>query len=535
MDGRRPERENASAATASGKAREPGAPEMSEELLEIRHLSMTFPGLKALDDVSVSVVSGEVVALVGQNGSGKSTLVKILAGLYEPDPGSEIELGTGPDGEPVSLHFIHQDLGLVGGLSTIENLDLDRSHGYRVMLPARRHEERRRAEELIGGFGVSFDVRRPIIDLTAEERTIVAIARALDGWDHARNVLVLDEPTAALAAGEVQKLFAAVREVAERGAGVIFISHRLDEVVELADRVVVLRDGHLIADVARGEFDHDELVRLIAGAITEVDGEHEQRERAEPVMSARGIRGKTIRSLDLEIHAGEVVGVSGVLGSGREELASILFGGGEGEVAELRIGDRVITRPDPHTAIGLGIAYVPGDRHRYGAVMTMSVRENMTLPRMRPLQRVLGWLDQPAERREVKSWIERVDVRPADPDRALSLFSGGNQQKVVLAKWLRNDPKVLLMDEPTQGVDVGAKAGIFQLIAGAASSGAGVLIASSDAKELALICDRVLVIREGELGAEISKPELSEARIVSSSLGGSSTSGRRVKVDDQSG
>jgi ribose transport system ATP-binding protein len=496
---------------------------------------MTFPGLRALDDVSLSLASGEVLALVGQNGSGKSTLVKILAGLHESDPGSEIELGLGRDGAAVSLHFIHQDLGLVGGLSTIENLDLDRSYGYRAMLPARRRDERQRAEELIAGFGVSFDVRRPVIELTAEERTIVAIARALDGWNHARNILVLDEPTAALAAGEVQKLFAAVHEVAERGAGVIFISHRLDEVVELADRVVVLRDGHLIANVARGEFDHDELVRLIAGAITEVEAEQEERDRGEPVLRARGIRGRTIRALDLELHAGEVVGVSGVLGSGREELASILFGGGEGEVDELRIEDRELKRRDPRTAIEAGIAYVPGDRRRHGAVMTMSARENMTLPRMGPLQRVLGWLDKPAEREEVNTWIKRVDVRPADPDRALSLFSGGNQQKVVLAKWLRNDPKVLLMDEPTQGVDVGAKAGIFQLIAGAASSGAGILISSSDAKELALICDRVLVMRDGELAAEVGKSELSEARIVSASLGGSSTSGRRAKADDRSG
>jgi ABC-type sugar transport system ATPase subunit len=403
------------------------------------------------------------------------------------------------------------------------------------MLPARRREERRHAEELIAGFGVSFDVRGPIIELTAEERTIVAIARALDGWEHIRNILVLDEPTAALAAGEAQKLFAAVREVAERGAGVIFISHRLDEVVELADRVVVLRDGHVIANVVRGEFDHDELVRLIAGAISDVDTEQEQRDLGEPVLRARGVRGRTIRSLDLEIHAGEVVGVSGVLGSGREELASILFGGGDGQVDELRVDDRELKRRDPRTSIENGIAYVPGDRHRHGAVMTMSARENMTLPRMRPLQRILGWLDQPAEREEVRSWIERVDVRPADPDRALSLFSGGNQQKVVLAKWLRNDPKVLLMDEPTQGVDVGAKAGIFQLIAGAASSGAGILISSSDAKELALICDRVLVMRDGELVAEVGKSELSEARIVSASLGGSSTSGRRAKPDDRSG
>ena len=504
-------------------------------LLDVRHLSKTFPGLRALDDVSLSVRAGEIVALVGQNGSGKSTLVKILAGLHDPDPGSEITHGTGPDGTEVQLHFIHQDLGLVAGLSTIENLDIDRMHGYRSLLPAPRREERRHAEQLIADFGASFDVTRPIIELSAAERTIVAIARALDGWKHPGNVLVLDEPTAALHGDEVQKLFVAVREVAERGTGVIFISHRLDEVVELADRVVVLRDGRLIADVGRGDFDHDELVRLIAGAIAEADTTHGRPDRSDAILRARGIRGTTIRQLDLDIHAGEVVGITGVLGSGREELASILFGCVPGDVEEMRVEDRVIKRRSPRGAIRDGIAYVPGDRHRHGAVMTMSARENMTLPRMKALRRVFGRLDTRAERSEVQDWMERVKLRPPDPERTLALFSGGNQQKVVLAKWLRNHPKVLLMDEPTQGVDVGAKAGIFELIAGAAAAGAGVLISSSDAKELALICDRVLVMRDGELAAEVNKSELSEARLVSASLGRGRTNGNRVETGDASG
>jgi ribose transport system ATP-binding protein len=504
-------------------------------LLDVRHLSMTFPGLRALDDVSLIVEAGEILALVGQNGSGKSTLVKVLAGLHDPDPGSEVALGTGPDGSEVGLHFIHQDLGLVAGLSTIENLDLDQMHGYRSLLPARRRDERRHAEQLIADFGASFDVRRPVVELTAAERTIVAIARAFDGWKHPGNVLVLDEPTASLHGDEVQKLFVAVREVAERGAGVIFISHRLEEVVELADRVVVLRDGRLIANVARGEFDHDELVRLIAGAITSADTEHGRPDRTDAVLRAHGIRGATIRELDVDIHAGEVVGVTGVLGSGREELASILFGSANGDVDEFHLDDRRITVRDPRRSIDMGMAYVPGDRHRHGAVMTMSARENMTLPRMRSLWRLLGWLDRSAERAEVQSWFERVNVRPPDPERTLALFSGGNQQKIVLAKWLRNNPKVLLMDEPTQGVDVGAKTGIFELIAGAAAAGAGVLISSSDAKELALICDRVLVMRDGELAVEVNKPDLSEARLVTAALGRARTNGRRVETDDARG
>ena len=491
---------------------------MADSLLKIRRLSKTFPGLKALDDVSLTVGRGEILALVGQNGSGKSTLVKILAGVHHADPGSEVDLAE-VEGSQVGLHFIHQDLGLVGTLSTIENLDLDQRLGRRALMPAPLRAEQERAEGLIADFGGHFDVRAPIDTLPAAARSIVAIARALDGWDHPNNVLVLDEPTASLHGDEVGKLFVAVRRAAERGAGVIFISHRLDEVVELADRVACLRDGRLIADVARGGYDHDDLVRLIAGEILATDTGIANRDTGEPVMSARGIQGPTIGSLDLDLHAGEILGISGVLGSGREEVAQILFGAAVGNVSTLEVGGVGIGRLDPRRAIAIGVAYLPGDRHRQGAVMRMSARENMTLPRLRPLRRFLGRLDQRQEKREVMRWIEQIAVRPDDPERALELFSGGNQQKVLLAKWLRNEPKVLLLDEPTQGVDVGAKAGIYALIANAAAAGAGVLVCSSDAKELALICDRVLVMRDGKVVAEMRRSELSEASLVSAGLG----------------
>jgi ABC-type sugar transport system ATPase subunit len=487
-----------------------------QSLLQVRGLSKTFPGLKALDDVSLDVKAGEIVALVGQNGSGKSTLVKVLAGIHQPDPGAEIVLGE--EGR-AGLHFIHQDLGLVGTLSTIENFDLGRQLGRRALMPSPVRAEARRADELIAGFGIQIDVHAPVERLSAAERAIVAIARALDGWEQPRNVLVLDEPTAPLAGQEVDKLFVAVRRVAERGAGVIFISHRLDEVMSIADRVVCLRDGKVIADVSRGGYDHDDLVELIAGEALAAAEDAAPRAQGEPVLRAKGISAPTIAGLDLDLHAGEILGISGVLGSGREEVAATLFGAGQGEVAEIEIDGKPTARLDPRRAIAAGVAYVPGDRHREGAVMKMTVRENMTLPRLRPLQRLFGRIDQREERQEVDRWIERVAVRPAEPERALELFSGGNQQKVVLAKWLRNEPKALLMDEPTQGVDVGAKAGIFELIANAAASGAGILVCSSDAKELATICDRVLVMRGGEVVAEMTRAKLSEAALVRAGLG----------------
>ncbi|MET4781530.1 sugar ABC transporter ATP-binding protein [Glaciihabitans sp. UYNi722] len=491
---------------------------MDTALLKVANLSMTFPGLKALDDVSLTVRVGEIVGLLGQNGSGKSTLVKVLAGLYVADAGSQIQLTEGKEGIS-EIHFIHQDLGLIESLSTVENLDLTRPLGSRGFRPNPVRAERNEARELIAEFGGRFDVDLPLSSLSPAERTIVAIARALSGWTHSSNVLVLDEPTASLHGEEVNLLFTAVRRVAERGAGVVFISHRLDEVMGLVDRVVILRDGRLIADVPRADLHHDDLVKLIAGAMIDVDTGRGQSSVGAPALEINGASGAVLRNLDLTVGSGEIVGVSGSLGSGREELASIIFGASPGSIVSLAVRSRPLTRLGPRAAIRAGVAFVPGDRHRFGAIVQMSARENLTLPRLRPLTRALGWLDARAEVREARSWAAQVGLRPENPEYRFGQFSGGNQQKVVLAKWLRNEPAVLLLDEPTQGVDVGSKAVIFRLIAEAAEAGAGVLICSSDTRELAQTCDRVIVLRDGVVVAEVRRPDLTEAALVSASLG----------------
>jgi ABC-type sugar transport system ATPase subunit len=497
--------------------------EVAGHLLDARHVSKTFPGLRALDDVSLTVAPGEIVAVVGQNGSGKSTLVKVLAGIHAPDPGAEI-LVRGPTGAMLQgseareeLHFIHQDLGLVPLLSTIENLDLGRRLGRRDLRPAPIRDETRRATELIERFGASFDVRLPVAELTAAERTIVAIARALERWTRPDHVLVLDEPTAALHGDEVNKLFEAVRRVAQREAGVIFISHRLDEVIQLADRVVALRDGRVVANARRGEFDHDELVRMIAGHDVEAAA-GAAGASGEVVFTARAVAGSRMNGIDLDLRAGEVVGVTGLLGSGREQLAGTLFGALPRTRGEVRVEGVSLPPSDPRTAIRRGVAYVPADRRRAGAVMSMSARENLTLPRLKPLRRRFARLDRRDERREAHDWFRAVDLRPHQPERPLEQFSGGNQQKVVLAKWLRNEPRVLLLDDPTQGVDVGSKAAIYDLVARAASGGAAVLFSSSETKELAALCDRVLVLRDGRVASEVERASLTEARLITEAL-----------------
>jgi ABC-type sugar transport system ATPase subunit len=491
---------------------------VSAPLLRVGGLSKSFPGLKALDDVSLEVASGEIVAVLGHNGSGKSTLVKVLAGVYQADPGAVVEVRDADGqilGGPAAreeLHFIHQDLGLVDILNTVENLGLGvRGRG---LAPVRRAAERRHAQELIAQFGVDFDVSVPVGALSPAERAIVAIARALDGWTRPDNVLVLDEPTTALHGDEVQVLFEAIRRIAASGAGVVFISHRLDEVLALADRVVVLRDGRVVADEPTAGLDHDQLVALIVGRAVAELTVLAQDSAAEAVLTVTGLCGAEISEVSLCLRAGEIVGVGGILGSGREQLAAMLFGAQHRSEGRVEVGGAELVPDDTVAAIEAGMAFLPADRRRGGAVMDMNVRENLTLPMLGPLRRTFGRLDSKAEHKETRYWMHTVNLRPPNPEQPLKLFSGGNQQKVVLAKWLRVQPRVLLLDDPTQGVDVGAKAAIYELIIAARRNGAGVLLCSSDTKELVQLCDRVLVFNGGRVVSEVPRESLSEARLV---------------------
>jgi ABC-type sugar transport system ATPase subunit len=504
----------------------------SELLLRVDGISKTFPGLRALDDVSLSVHSGEIVAVVGHNGSGKSTLVKLLAGVHNPDPGGELGVShhagrtRATSGRGAELHFIHQNLGLVDSLSAVDNFNLTKPYERRGLLPLRRPREIAQAEELVGRFGAAFDVREPVGLRSAPERAVIAIARALSEWSHDRNVLLLDEPTEALHVSEVEELFRAIRTVADRGAGVIFISHRLDEVFALADRIVVLRDGRVVADTPVHATDRERLVDLITARRMEKPAVPDSEAQSAggrkggyaPHLTVRGLRGGFVRGIDLDVGVGEVVGLSGVLGSGREQVNPLLFGAIPASAEVISVGGRLLDRLTPSKAIRAGIGYVPGDRVRQGAVMTLTLRENLTLPRMSPFTASLGRLDRRAERGEVARLIEEFDVRPPRTEQSFNLFSGGNQQKAVFAKWLRNRPSLLLLDEPTQGVDIAAKSAIYAAIRAAAASGSAVLVNSADTKELAELCDRVLVIELGTVKTELRASELTEARLVSAVL-----------------
>jgi ribose transport system ATP-binding protein len=498
---------------------------IADELLVIRNMSKTFPGTRALDGVDFDVERAEVHALVGQNGSGKSTLIKCLAGYHAPDPGTtvmlkgeEIHLRDTAASRHAGFRFVHQDLGLVSTLSTVENLALGRGYATGFGGRIRWRQERKRAKEMIQDLGYSFDVGRPVIELAAAERTGVAIARALDHFEEAK-LLVVDEPTATLPRSEVTILFEAILRVKERGLGVIYVSHRLEEIFALCDRVTILRDGKLAGTRRTSELDETKLVSImLGGEELRPPGERHEVPDRQRILEVESLYGTSVNGVSLRGNGGEVLGIAGLTGSGRDEILSLIFGAVPRE-GDVRV-DGDLVKADPAHSMNVGVALVPADRHRLGSAQTMTVRENCTMTDLSRHASKLGVVRRRAERAEVQKWVEDLDVRPPRSEATLGSLSGGNQQKVVMAKWLRLPPRVLLLDEPTQGVDIHAKAMIHELVRDVAGKGSAVIIASGDDNELADVCDHVLVMRDGAVVAEVHPEHLSADELGRLQLGG---------------
>ena len=499
-------------------------------LLAIDGLSKTYPGQVALSNALLTVRAGEVHAIVGQNGSGKSTLIKLLGGYIKADyggrvmfAGEAIDLWSASSDQRRRIRIVHQDLGLVPTLSTIENLGLGRGWATGLGGHIRWSEEAEKAQAELLRFGLAPDVRVPVATLSAAERAAVAIVRALRDWrTDEPGLLILDEPTASLNRNEVDALFREVKRIANEGSGVIFVSHILDEVLQLADRVTVLRDGRVVAaGVAVSELDQSSLVELIVGrSIGTLYVERKATSFTHPVLEVEGVSGSTLRGLSMRAHEGEVVGVAGLVGSGRDELCGCIYGVTPRFAGKVLLNKRKVFA-SPRESVMAGMAFVPADRKTLGLIPEDRLVEHVPLPRYGPLQS-RGRLLHRSTKTEVMDWVERLDVQPPNIGRRMEKFSGGNQQKAVLARWLRTEPKVLLLDEPTQGVDVGAKSSIYRTIAEVAASGVAVVLASSDAEELVNTCDRVLVFRGGMLAAELSGADLTEERVVAETLGSAS-------------
>jgi rhamnose transport system ATP-binding protein len=483
-------------------------------------VSKSFAATQALSDVSLELHASTVHALVGENGAGKSTLVKILAGVHQPDSGV-VRL----DGEVATLHgpaqarafgiaVVHQEPRLFPDLSVAENVFLGHAASGRFGLvdwSRIQHD----AASLFKQLDVQFDVGAPVRGLPMADQQLIEIAKALS-LD--ARVLVLDEPTASLSAHEVERLFTIVRRLRERGVAVLFVSHRLDEVFAITDVVTVLRDGRHVVTKATAELTTADLVRHMVGREVSLYT-HLGSEVGEVLLEVDGLtRTGIFEDVSFSVRAGEVVGMAGLVGAGRTEVARVLFGLDRRDAGTVRLAGTSVDFETPGQAMHAGLAYLPEDRHQEGLVLDFSIAQNVTLPILpRLFPRLL--VHQSKERALAGGYAERFDVRMAGVDQPVGSLSGGNQQKVVLAKWLATEPRVLILDEPTRGIDIGAKAEVHRIIAELASSGLAIVLISSDLPEVLAMSDRVIVLHEGRVSAEISRAQASEERVMFAATG----------------
>ncbi|MFF4484921.1 sugar ABC transporter ATP-binding protein [Streptomyces sp. NPDC001544] len=485
-----------------------------DELLRIEGIRKTFPGVVALDGVDFDLRRGEVHVLLGENGAGKSTLIKMLSGAYTPDAGrilvggEEVRIHGAQDSERLGIATIYQEFNLVPDLTVAENIFLGRQPRRLGMIDRKRMEAD--AAVLLERVGVSVSPRARVRELGIARLQMVEIAKALS-LD--ARVLVMDEPTAVLTSEEVERLFAIVRRLREDGVGVVFITHHLEEIAALGDRVTVIRDGRSVGQVPAST-PEDELVRLMVGRSIEQQYPRERADTGAALLTVEGLtRDGVFHDVSFEVRAGEVVGIAGLVGAGRTEVVRAVFGADPYDEGAVRVSGTELRRHDVPAAMAAGIGLVPEDRKGQGLVLDASVEENLGLVTMRAATRA-GLVDLRAQHTAAERIAGQLGVRMAGLGQHVRTLSGGNQQKVVIGKWLLADTRVLILDEPTRGIDVGAKVEIYQLINELTAAGAAVLMISSDLPEVLGMSDRVLVMAQGRIAGELAAEEATQDAVM---------------------
>jgi ribose transport system ATP-binding protein len=492
----------------------------SETLLEMKGIVKDFPGQRAVDNVDFSVQRGEIHALVGANGAGKSTLIKILAGLYSKDKGEiwfngkKVDIRDAHQARLYGLSFVHQELCLVPYFNAIENFYLGLDYPKKSLGLIDWIEAEKNTKALVSQMGMKIDVKKPVSELSVADCWMITITRGvmLDA-----KLIILDEPTSALTKEEIDRLFSVIRLLREKDVSIVYISHRMKEVFELADRVTVMKAAKKVATVDIDDVNMESLVAMIAGTELKNLYPKEETEIADVVLSVRGLRrGKKVRDVSFDLRKGEILGLTGLIGAGRSEVARMIFGADRREAGEIILEGTPIKVRSPEEAIRHGLALIPEERRTQGLILPLSIKKNVSLANLRAFlwNRWLRLIDNARELNVVRNLVESLQLNFMSLEQSVNLLSGGNQQKVVLAKWLCSNAKVFIFDEPTRGIDVQAKTEFYRLMEGLANEGAGVIFISSELPEIVGIADRTLVMREGCLVGELSREKTTEEKIL---------------------
>lgn len=489
-------------------------------ILQIRGISKRFEMTQALDDVSLDLYPGEIHALMGENGAGKSTLIKIMTGVHHPDKGEilldgkPIRVANPVDAQAYGIAAIYQEPMIYPDLNVAENIFIShRSLGVIV----NRRKMYQEAEKILAKLDVKLDVRMPARGLTLAAQQTIEIAKAIS---LNVRILIMDEPTASLSAHEVAQLFNLMRSLRDQGVSILFISHRMEEVFEIAERITILRDGRLISTQLRSELTREKAIRDMVGRKIEDFFARSTRQRGAQLMSVRGLsKANVFSDIHFDLYRGEVLGFAGLVGSRRTDVGLALFGVEPADSGEILLNGKAVKVRSPAQALQLGIAYVTEDRRQLGLTMPMSIASNISLPMLHRYLSRLGLILRRSEEATAEHYRQRLSIRTPSVQQIVAMLSGGNQQKVMLSKWLNTRPQVLILDEPTRGIDVGAKAEVHQIINELAAQGLGIILISSDMPEIMAMCDRILVMREGKQMGIFTREEATQEIILSAAMG----------------
>ena len=485
--------------------------------MEVKEIVKQYPGVLAVNRASLALLPGEVHALVGENGAGKSTLIKIMAGVVRPDSGSlflngeRMELHSGLDAYRYGLSFIHQELNLIPYLNGAENIFLGRPYPTNRFGMVHWKMLFQRAKQILGELGADTPVDVPVCRLPRGGQAMISIARAFAGE---AQIFVMDEPTASLSDEEIRHLFQVIRQLKSRGKTILYVSHRLNEIFEISDRVTVMRDGSVIGTFAIQEVNQTDLIRNMIGRELNKSIPLSHSNPGEIILEVRNLRGGIVQGVSFDVREGEIVALAGLVGAGRSEVLHMLYGAAQPEGGEIRLFGRRFQPRNPADAICAGIALVPEERRTQGLVLNRAIHENISLPFLRAFTSGTFLLNTASETAAAQSVSRQVNLKAASLKQKAAQLSGGNQQKVVFARWLLRRPRLLLLDEPTRGVDIGARFEIYRIIRELAAAGMGVVLVSSDLSEVLGLADRIIVLREGRQMTEINASEVSQEMVL---------------------